>query len=133
MPKAGTLPLWAPLDLAKVNIIKQLKTNLTAQVANLQSYTSSSPIDDLKAILQTKQQQQQDNQNSLNNLQELLNEQQANAAIQCVYLKGGNTTEIKKQLLALENSPGYEWILCAGALFVGNEQSLSFVKEVLAL
>lgn len=133
MPKAGTLPKWQKLNLAKTNLISQLKNSLTAQVASLESYTTNDPIDSLKSLLAFKEQQSKDNDQTIDDLKDLLANQGETAAIRCSYLVGGNTTDIKKQLLALEDTPSYDWVLCAGVMFIGEEQSLSFIKEVVGL
>jgi hypothetical protein len=44
----------------------------------------------------------------------------------------GNATELRQALLA-GDAPGHEWVLCAGALLVGSEKGLSFVRELVGL
>lgn len=42
-----------------------------------------------------------------------------------------NATELRQALLA--GAPEYERVLCPGALLVGSEQGLSFVRELVGL
>ncbi|MNP55611.1 hypothetical protein D3C76_1502710 [compost metagenome] len=44
----------------------------------------------------------------------------------------GDAAELRRQLLE-GPTPGYEWVLCAGLLLLGSEESLSFVQELIGL
>lgn len=44
----------------------------------------------------------------------------------------GNNAELGRALLA-GDTPGHEWVICAGPLLVGSEQGLSFVRELVGL
>jgi hypothetical protein len=44
----------------------------------------------------------------------------------------GSATELRQELLA-GDGPGHEWVLCAGALLVGSEKGMSFVRELVGL
>lgn len=133
LPKAGTLPAWQTLPLERLTVVKSIKDNLTAQLSNMQGFINDSPVDTLKQLLATKKASQAANDEALTELKEQLNNQGADAQIIASYLTGGNTSDIRRQLLAITNSPSYDWILCAGALFVGNANSLALLKEVLSL
>jgi hypothetical protein len=52
--------------------------------------------------------------------------------MQVIKLGPGDVTELRRQLLAGTPS-GFEWVLCAGLLLLGSEDSLSFVQEFLGL
>ena len=44
----------------------------------------------------------------------------------------GTASDLRQDLLSTE-APGHEWVLCAGALLVGSEKGLSFVRELVGL
>lgn len=132
IPSAGTLPNWQGLDMAKLNIVSQIKNGLTAQVANLQSYTSGSPIEKLKELLAMKQSQEEEQAKTLADLKENLAKQSDNAQMQALYIEGGNIADIIKAIKSTQ-APDYDWPLCAGVCFVGEPQSLAFIKEVVNL
>lgn len=44
----------------------------------------------------------------------------------------GSATQLREALLT-GDAPGHEWVLCAGALLVGSEKGLSFVRELVGL
>lgn len=132
IPKAPTLPHWQTLNMEKLNLVGQIKNSLTSQVAELQSYTTSSPIDTLKDLLATKQKQQQEQQQAIEDLKQQLANNQSQGQMQAVYLTGGTTSDIRQAILELDN-PAYDWPLCAGCLFIGPANGLAFVREVLGI
>lgn len=133
LPKAGLMPAWQHLPLTRLTVVKQIKANLTAQTANLQGFITNSPLDTLADVLATKQASQKADDQALADLQNNLNQQGQLSQVMGSYLTGGNTSDIRRQLLALKAAPSYDWVLCAGVLIVGEPSGLSMLKEMLSI
>ncbi|AKA83927.1 hypothetical protein [Pseudomonas synxantha] len=133
IPTAGALPRWQDLPLERCTVVKAAQQSMAGQIAVLESYAAdSSPMADLSALANRKAAQQQGRDQQLADLKALLADVIPDSSM-CARLIGpGNATELRRQLLA-GDAPGHEWVLCAGALLVGSEQGLSFVRELVGL
>ena len=76
--------------------------------------------------------QQQSRDKQLDDLKALLANGNPDSSMRARLIGPGNATELRQALLQGE-APGHEWVLCAGALLVGSEQGLSFVRELVGL
>lgn len=133
IPTAGTLPRWQALPLERCTVLKAAKQSMAGQLAVLESYAAdSSPLGDLAALASRKAAQQQGRDQQLDDLKALLVGGNPDSSMRARLIGPGNATELRRALLTGE-APGHEWVLCAGALLVGSEQGLSFVRELVGL
>ncbi|UOK40996.1 hypothetical protein MJP36_09815 [Pseudomonas palleroniana] len=133
IPAAGTLPRWQSLPLERCTVVKAAQQSMAGQLAVLESYAAdSSPMADLAALATRKVAQQQGRDQQLADLKALLADGNPDSSMRARLIGPGNATELRKALLA-GDPPGHEWVLCAGALLVGSEQGLSFVRELVGL
>ncbi|PWE46456.1 hypothetical protein C9I50_00440 [Pseudomonas prosekii] len=133
IPTAGTLPRWQALPLERCTVVKAAKQSMAGQLAVLESYAAdSSPLGDLAALATRKAAQQKGRDQQLNDLKDLLAGGNPDTSMRARLVGPGNATELRRALLEGE-APGHEWVLCAGALLVGSEQGLSFVRELVGL
>jgi hypothetical protein len=133
IPAAGTLPRWQALPLERCTVVKAAQQSMAGQLAVLESYAAdSSPMADLAALASRKAAQQQDRDQQLADLKALLADGNPDSSMRARMIGPGNATELRQALLAGE-PPGHEWVLCAGALLVGSETGLSFVRELVGL
>lgn len=124
---------WGRLPLERCTITKASQQALDGQLAIFESYAAdSSPMADLAALATRKVAQQADRDQQLNDLQDSLANGIPDTTMQARMLGPGDVTELRRQLLA-GTPPGHEWVLCAGVLLLGSEESLSFVIELLGL
>jgi hypothetical protein len=134
LPTAGALPRWSDLPLERCTLVKDAKQAISSQVARLESYAAdSSPLSDLAALAQRKADQAVSQAGNLTALKELLANGTPDATMQARLLGPGDTTELRKQLLAGDDSPGHEWVLSSGVMLVGSLQGLAFVRELVGL
>ena len=133
IPAAGTLPRWQSLPLERCTVVKAAQQSLAGQIAVLESYAAdSSPMAALSDLASRKAAQQQGRDQQLADLKALLSGGNADSSMRARLIGPGNATELRQALLA-GDPPGHEWVLCAGALLVGSEQGLSFVRELVGL
>ncbi|RTY79498.1 hypothetical protein [Pseudomonas veronii] len=133
IPAAGTLPRWQTLPLERCTVVKAAQQSMAGQLAVLESYAAdSSPMADLAALATRKAAQQQGRDQQLADLKALLAGGNPDSSMRARLIGPGNATELSQALLAGE-APGHEWVLCAGALLVGSEKGLSFVRELVGL
>ncbi|UVM59766.1 hypothetical protein [Pseudomonas sp. B21-010] len=133
IPTAGALPRWQDLPLERCTVVKAAQQSMAGQIAVLESYAAdSSPMADLSALANRKAAQQQGRDKQLADLKALLADGNPDSSMRARLIGPGNATELRGQLLA-GDAPGHEWVLCAGALLVGSEQGLSFVRELVGL
>jgi hypothetical protein len=133
IPSAGPLPRWSALALERCTVVKAAKQSMAGQIAVLESYAAdSSPMADLSALATRKAAQQQSRDKQLDDLKALLANGNSDSSMRARLIGPGNATELRQALLQGE-APGHEWVLCAGALLVGSEQGLSFVRELVGL
>ena len=133
IPTAGALPRWQDLPLERCTVVKAAQQSMAGQIAVLESYAAdSSPMADLSALATRKAAQQQGRDQQLADLKALLADGNPDSSMRARLIGPGNATELRRQLLA-GDAPGHEWVLCAGALLVGSEQGLSFVRELVGL
>ena len=133
IPEAGALPRWGALPLERCTVLKTAQQSIAGQIAVLESYAAdSSPMADLAALAGRKAAQQLDRDQRLADLQQLLAGGDTDTGIQARIVGPGSNANLGKALLA-GDSPGHEWIICAGALLVGSEKGLSFVRELVGL
>lgn len=133
IPTAGTLPRWQALPLERCTVVKAAKQSMAGQLAVLESYAAdSSPLGDLAALASRKAAQQQGRDQQLTDLKALLAGGNPDSSMRVRLVGPGNATELRRALLE-GDPPGHEWVLCAGALLVGSEQGLSFVRELVGL
>ncbi|UXV21413.1 hypothetical protein N4P55_08685 [Pseudomonas fluorescens] len=133
IPTAGALPRWQDLPLERCTVVKAAQQSMAGQIAVLESYAAdSSPMADLSALANRKAAQQQGRDKQLADLKALLADGNPDSSMRARLIGQGNATELSRRLLA-GDSPGHEWVLCAGALLVGSEQGLSFVCELVGL
>lgn len=133
IPTAGILPRWQALPLERCTVVKAAKQSMAGQLAVLESYAAdSSPLGDLAALAARKAAQQKGRDQQLSDLKDLLAGGNPDSSMRARLVGPGNATELRRALLEGE-APGHEWVLCAGALLVGSEQGLSFVRELVGL
>ena len=133
LPSAGTLPRWGSLPLERCTLTKATQQALSGQLAMLEGYTAdSSPLGDLAGLAQRKAAQGAARDSQLDALKAQLAHPSAERSMVTRRLGPGNSTELRRQLLA-EAPPGHEWVLCAGVMLVGSKEGLSFVQELVGL
>lgn len=133
IPAAGTSPRWQTLPLERCTVVKAAQQSMAGQIAVLESYAAdSSPMADLASLAARKAAQQQGRDQQLADLKALLAGGNPDSSMRARLIGPGNATELRQALLAGE-APGHEWVLCAGALLVGSEKGLSFVRELVGL
>lgn len=133
IPTAGALPRWQTLPLERCTVVKAAQQSMAGQLSVLESYAAdSSPMADLSALATRKAAQQQSRDKQLDDLKALLANGDPDSSMRARLIGPGNATELRQALLQGE-APGHEWVLCAGALLVGSEQGLSFVRELVGL
>ncbi len=133
IPTAGALPRWQTLPLERCTVVKAAQQSMAGQLSVLESYAAdSSPMADLSALATRKAAQQQSRDKQLDDLKALLANGNPDSSMRARLIGPGNATELRQALLQGE-APGHEWVLCAGALLVGSEQGLSFVRELVGL
>lgn len=133
IPAAGALPLWQALPLERCTVVKAAQQSMAGQLAVLESYAAdSSPMADLAALASRKAAQQKGRDQQLADLKALLADGNPDSSMRARMIGPGNATELRQALLA-GDAPGHEWVLCAGALLVGSEKGLSFVRELVGL
>ncbi|TFF14628.1 hypothetical protein EXW72_03060 [Pseudomonas sp. BCA14] len=133
IPAAGTLPRWQALPLERCTVVKAAQQTMAGQLAVLESYAAdSSPMADLTALAGRKAAQQQGRDQQLADLKALLADGNPDSSMRARLIGPGKATELRQALLA-GDAPGHEWVLCAGALLVGSEKGLSFVRELVGL
>ena len=124
---------WGSLPLERCTVTKATQQALHGQLAIFESYAAdSSPMADLAALATRKAAQQATRGQQLTDLKNSLANGLPDTTLQVRKLGPGNVTELRRQLLAGQ-PPGYEWVLCAGVLLLGSEESLSFVQELVGL
>ncbi len=133
IPTAGVLPRWQTLPLERCTVVKAAQQSMAGQLSVLESYAAdSSPMADLSALATRKAAQQQSRDKQLDDLKALLANGNPDSSMRVRLIGPGNATELRRELLQ-GDAPGHEWVLCAGALLVGSEQGLSFVRELVGL
>ncbi|MEZ0507280.1 hypothetical protein ACAW49_03585 [Pseudomonas sp. Env-44] len=133
IPAAGTLPRWQALPLERCTVVKAAQQSMSGQLAVLESYAAdSSPMADLAALANRKAAQQQGRDQQMADLKAALAGGNPDSSMRVRLIGPGNATELRQALLA-GDAPGHEWVLCAGALLVGSEKGLSFVREMVGL
>lgn len=133
MPQAGPLPRWQTLPLERCTVLKAAQQSIAGQIAVLESYAAdSSPMADLAALAGRKAAQQQARDKNLADLQQLLQDGLTDTSIRARMLGPGTNAELRRTLLE-GDAPGHEWVMSAGALLVGTEKGLSFVREMVGL
>lgn len=133
IPAAGTLPRWQTLPLERCTVVKTAQQSMAGQIAVLESYAAdSSPMAALTALAARKAAQQKSHDKQLDDLKALLANGNPDSSMRARMIGPGNATELRQALLQ-GDAPGHEWVLCAGALLVGSEKGLSFVRELVGL
>ena len=133
IPAAGNLPRWQALPLERCTVVKAAQQSMAGQLAVLEGYAAdSSPMADLAALANRKATQQKDRDQHLADLKALLADGSPDSSMRARLIGPGSATELRQELLA-GDGPGHEWVLCAGALLVGSEKGLSFVRELVGL
>lgn len=129
----GTLPRWQALPLERCTVLKAAQQSMAGQLAVLESYAADgSPMGDLAALASRKAAQQKGRDQQLNDLKALLAGGSSDSSMRARLIGPGNAAELRRRLLEGE-PPGHEWVLSAGALLVGSEKGLSFVRELVGL
>jgi hypothetical protein len=133
LPCAESLPRWRDLPLERCTVTKASQQTLNSQLAIYESYAAdSSPLADLAALATRKTEQQTARDQQLSDLQNSLANGLPEATMQARMMGPGDAVELRRQLLE-GAAPGHEWVLCAGLLMLGSEESLSFVLELIGL
>jgi hypothetical protein len=133
LPSGTSGPGWGILPLERCTITQAAQQSLNGQLAMFESYAAdSSPLADLGTLTTRKAAQQAARDQGLTDLQNSLANGLPDTTMQVRQIGPGNVTELRRQLLE-GTPPGYEWVLCAGLLLLGSEESLSFVKELVGL
>lgn len=89
---------------------------------------NTTPVAELQALIGKKQQQIADTEQNYMDLAGLL----SGGVGQAVYLEAASRGALRQALLA-EDGPGYEWVMCAGAGWVGSPDDLVFLREAMGL
>lgn len=133
LPTAGSVLHWQALPLERCTVLKAVKQSMSGQLAVLESYAAdSAPLGDLAALAQRKAAQQEERDAQLDALKALLAEGASDVGMRARLIGPGNASVLRHELLA-GDTPGHEWVLCAGALLLGTRENLSFVQEMLGL
>lgn len=133
MPQAIPLPRWQTLPLERCTVVKAAQQSMAGQIAVLESYAAdSSPMADLAAMAGRKAAQQRERDQSLADLRSLLDASHSDATMRARSVGPGSAAELRRLLLD-GDTPGHEWVTSAGALLVGSEKGLSFVREMVGL
>ncbi|AJO81046.1 hypothetical protein [Pseudomonas sp. MRSN 12121] len=130
MPIGNATPRWQPLPLESCTLLKAAKQSMSGQLAMLESYADSSPLDELAKLSEQKAAQQLERDQELANLKAMLATNTPDLNMRARLIGPGN--DLRRELLAGEQ-PGHEWVLCAGLLLVGTKEGLSFVQELVGL
>jgi hypothetical protein len=135
IPAAGEQPRWFTAPMERCTVLREASQAFNAQLASLESYAAdSSPLSDLAELAQRKADQVLEQSDQLSALRELLNSGTDDAGLQTRFLGPGDTDELRKQLLEEDDStPGHEWVMSSGVMFVGSLKGLSFVREMIGL
>jgi hypothetical protein len=135
IPAAGDEPRWFTAPMERCTVLREASQAFNTQLANLEAYAAnSSPLSDLAELAQRKADQVLEQSDRLAALRDVLNSGTDNAGMQARMIGPGDTAELRKQLLEEDDStPGHEWVMSAGVMFVGSLKGLSFVKEMMGL
>ncbi len=135
IPAAGEQPRWFTAPMERCTVLREASQAFNTQLANLEAYAAnSSPLSDLAELAQRKTEQVLDQSDRLTALRNVLNSGTDNAGMQARMIGPGDTAELRKQLLEQDDStPGHEWVMSSGVMFVGSLKGLSFVKEMMGL
>ena len=134
VPTAGTQPVWSDLPLESCTVLKEANGSFNGQLARLESYAAnSSPLSDLAELAQRKAQQTVDQDDRLDALKNLLSGGSSDTSMQARLIGPGDASELRKQLLEGDDTPGHEWVLSSGVMLVGSLKGLSFVREMVGL
>lgn len=124
---------WQPLPLERCTVTKAARQLLSGQLAMLEGYLAdSSPMSDLAAMAQQKMAQEQSRDQQLQALKNSFAGSNQTPNLLALKLGPGDARQLQEALLEAP-APGHEWVLCAGLLLTGSEQSLSFVQELTGL
>lgn len=133
IPAAGALPRWQALPLERCTVVKAAQQSMAGQIAVLEGYAADrSPMADLSALAARKAAQQRSRDQQVADLKASLAGSNADSSMRARLIGPGNSVELRQALLT-GDAPGHEWVLCAGALLVGSEKGLSFVRELVGL
>ncbi|MCM2317940.1 MAG: hypothetical protein NDI93_01265 [Pseudomonas sp.] len=133
LPKAGTLPRWGQLPLARCTVTKAASQAMAGQLAALESYAADgAPLAELGALAARKAAKAAARDLQLADLQALLADGTPDTSMQARLIGPGDATELRRQLLEGE-APGHEWGLAAGVMLVGSLDGLAFVRELVGL
>ena len=105
---------------------------MSAQLAALESFASSSPLADLQALASRKAERSAAKDRALANLKAMFDGAEADATMAARLIGPGNAAELRRDLLTGQ-APGHEWPLSAGVMLVGSLKGLSFVRELVGL
>lgn len=134
IPVAGEQPQWIAAPMERCTVLREASQAFNGQLASLESYAAnSSPLSDLADLAQRKAAQAVEQGDRLTALRDLLNSGSDDAGMQARMIGPGDTAELRKQLLESDNTPGHEWVMSSGVMFVGSLKGLSFVREMLGL
>ncbi|MDC0686155.1 hypothetical protein POF53_01005 [Mitsuaria sp. RG] len=133
IPQAGALPRWQTLPLERCTVVKAAQQSMAGQIAVLEGYAAdTSPMAELAGLAGRKAAQQRERDQKLADLRNQLQDGQADTSIRARLLGPGTSAELRRRLLE-GDAPGHEWVMSAGALLVGTEKGLSFVREMVGL
>jgi len=132
LPTAGMLPRWGVLPLEQSTITRTASQAMSAQLAALESFASSSPLADLQALASRKAERSAAKDRALANLKAMFDGAEADATMAARLIGPGNAAELRRDLLTGQ-APGHEWPLSAGVMLVGSLKGLSFVRELVGL
>lgn len=133
LPAAGSILQWQTLPLERCTVLKAAKQSMSGQLAVLESYAAdSAPLGDLANLAQRKATQQKAHDAKLDALKASLAQGGSNDGIRARLIGPGSPSALGRELLS-GDTPGHEWVLCAGALLLGSRESLSFVQELVGL
>ena len=119
LPTAGMLPPWGVLPLEQSTITRTASQAMSAQLAALESFASSSPLADLQALASRKAERSAAKDRALANLKAMFDGAEADATMAARLIGPGNAAELRRDLLTGQ-APGHEWPLSAGVMLVGS-------------
>lgn len=132
-PVAAPLPQWGTVVLAQCPVIREANQALRSQLSRLEtSVAAQLPLHALQQLAERKIAHQTATEQRLAAANGSPETAAENQNIRVRRVGPGNLHELRRQLLEGEK-PGHEWIMCAGAVLVGDQQALAFISGLVGL
>ncbi|WP_416425776.1 hypothetical protein RAM80_08335 [Pseudomonas sp. App30] len=132
-PVAAPLPQWGTVALAQTPVVREAHQALRSQLRLMEtSVAAQPPLHALQHLAERKVAHQQATEQRLAAAQGNPANTGEVRNVQVRRVGPGNLQELRRQLLE-GDKPGHEWIMCAGAILVGDQQALACVSELVGL